>query len=128
MIKMHKEQTTKLYREIGERIYTLRNRRGYTRDELAERTGISVKFLYEIENGKKGFSVAVLYYLSNVLQVDMGYLVTGKDEIGVDQKIAATLELFQCEQAEMIDIILKEIYKLTQIKGDCIGECQEEPI
>lgn len=113
MIKMRKEKTLELYRETGERICQVRNMRGYTRESLSELTGISAKFLYEIENGKKGFSVAVLYYLSDVLQVDMGYLVTGREEIGVDQKLVATLELFEDEQSEIIDSILKEIHKLS---------------
>ena len=44
------------YKEIGARIRALREDDGLTRDRLAERVGISSKFLYEIEMGKKGFS------------------------------------------------------------------------
>ena len=41
--------------QIGERIRELREVQNYTREVFAEKAGISSKFLYEIETGKKGF-------------------------------------------------------------------------
>lgn len=116
MMELNKEKANKVYKEIGERIFRLRSMRGYTRENLAELTGISAKFLYEIENGKKGFSVAVLFFLGKALQVDAGYILTGKEDLGCDEKLVATLELFKNEQAESIDLILKEIHKLLLLK------------
>ena len=43
-------------KEIGERIAYLRVVNHYTREALAEMVGITPKFLYDIETGKKGFS------------------------------------------------------------------------
>jgi len=67
-----------IYIEAGRRIHTIRNMRGYTKKQLAALASISPKFLYEIENGKKGFSAQVLYNLSNALEVDCDYIMTGK--------------------------------------------------
>ena len=68
------------YIEAGKRIRSIRLSRGYTRKHLAEMASISSKFLYEIENGKKGFSAIVLYKLCNALEVDFGYILTGKEK------------------------------------------------
>ncbi len=59
----------KLYKHVGEYIIEKRGTLGYTREDLAERANISAKFLYEIETGKKGFSVFVLHKLCAALQI-----------------------------------------------------------
>lgn len=41
--------------QIGKRIRELRKQQNSTREGLAEKAGISAKFLYEIETGKKDF-------------------------------------------------------------------------
>ncbi len=63
--------------EVGSRILNLRMREGYNREELAEAVGISTKCLYEIEKGKKGFSVFVLYKITRILNVDCDFILTG---------------------------------------------------
>ena len=40
------------------------------------------------------------------------YILTGKENMKCDQKLIGTLEMFKNEQAESIDSILREIYKL----------------
>ncbi len=67
-----------LYVKMGERISLTRVSRGYSREELADRAGISSKFLYEIENGKKGFSALILYDLCRALDVTTKYIMTGE--------------------------------------------------
>lgn len=56
-----------LYRKIGLRIQIIRYKRGYSREKLSELSDISAKFLYEIENGKKGFSADVLLKMARAL-------------------------------------------------------------
>ena len=105
-------QMMKIYKEAGERIYLARIMRGYTRENLAELADISPKFLYEIETGKKGFSSLVLLKLSQSLQVDCDYIMTGRSNISYDQRLIATLELFNKRQSEQIALILEEIHEL----------------
>lgn len=102
----------KIYKKAGERIYLTRVMRGYTRDDLAELAFISPKFLYEIETGRKGFSAVVLYNVCQALKVDCDYIMTGKENVGYDQKLMNTLQLFNEKQTEKISEILKEIYDL----------------
>lgn len=101
-----------LYKDVGERIMCTRVMRGYTRDSLAELSQITSKFLYEIENGKKGFSVWVLFNLSKALNVDCDYLLTGKHSMDHDKKLMEVLGLFEAKQAEGITNILKDIYSI----------------
>lgn len=68
-----------IYMEAGKRIHAARISHGYTRKYLAEQASISPKFLYEIENGKKGFSAQVLYNLCNALEVDCDYIMMGRE-------------------------------------------------
>lgn len=101
-----------IYKDAGNRIYLVRVARGYTREDLAEMASISPKFLYEIENGKKGFSASVLYNLSVALGVDCDYILTGREREGYDKKLVEALQLFNLEQSEKIGVILKKIYEL----------------
>ena len=81
-----KRKLKTLDRRIGIRITNLRVKRGYTRDELAEKVGSSCKLLYEIEGNKKGFSALTLYRLSNALGISMDYIITGKEFKGIGGK------------------------------------------
>ena len=53
--------------ELGERIQKLRRANNLTRDQLASKAGLSSKFLYEIETGKKGLSVESLLKIAEGL-------------------------------------------------------------
>lgn len=106
---MTKEQ---LQKGVGERIYKMRTTRDYTRETLAELAGISSKFLYEIEVGKKCPSADILYRLCEALQVKCDYILTGRDVAKADQRLMHVLDLYSAEQTEKICNILEEIYKL----------------
>ncbi len=73
-----KEQVRKIYAEIGKRVVELRDEQQCTRKMLADSIGVSDKFLYELEKGRKGISAANLYYLSKALGVSADYLLTGR--------------------------------------------------
>lgn len=102
-----------LYVETGLRIQKMRVKRGYTRDTVAELSGISTKFLYEIETGRKGFSASVLFRISQVLDVNCDYLLTGKRGKGKhSQKLLGTLELFDEEQIHKLVQLLEIVYEI----------------
>jgi len=64
--------------ETGKRIKGQRLKQGMTRDALSQKAGISDKFLYEIEIGKKGMSAETLYKITNVLNVTTDWVLCGK--------------------------------------------------
>ena len=66
------------YAGIGGRIKQTRLERKMTRDELAHLAGISNKFLYDIELGKKGMSAETLWKVAQALGVSANWLLTGE--------------------------------------------------
>lgn len=66
------------YYNAGHRIRVLREKRGFTREQLAELSNISTKFLYEIETGQKGFSARTLSKLSESLSTHSDYIIRGE--------------------------------------------------
>ena len=112
MINNDKEQLAEVYREAGQRIFQVRNMRGYTRENLAALTGISPKFLYEIETGRKGFSAGNLYLMSHALKVRADYILFGDDGVECDQKLMGVLELFEQRQTDSLKEVLRAIYNL----------------
>lgn len=78
---------------VGKRIREIREKQRISREELASMVEITPKFLYEVENGKKGISARNLYKIAVVLSVSCDYLLTGEeyskhsklDELGKDK-------------------------------------------
>lgn len=70
--------------KIGQRIREKREFMKMTREDLASKLGISVRFLSDIEYGNKGFSVQNLYNLSQVLEISMDFILTGGIEANME--------------------------------------------
>lgn len=103
---------TKEEKEIGERIKYLREVNNYTRDALAERIGISAKFLYEIEKGRKGFSADTLVKIARSVSVSCDYIMLGDNEQNkVISDIEKIMEEFSIEQLEQLREILEMVIK-----------------
>lgn len=64
--------------EVGIRIREKRKVKHYTRDVLANKVGISSKFLYEIETGRKNFSAVILRKIAQELDVSCDYIMMGE--------------------------------------------------
>ncbi|MDE7321840.1 MAG: helix-turn-helix domain-containing protein [Lachnospiraceae bacterium] len=72
---MKKIDGDKFYIRVGRRIQKVRCEKNLTREDVARNTNISVKFLYEIESGTKGFNVNILYKIAKELDVSCDYLL-----------------------------------------------------
>lgn len=94
-----------LYKEVGRRIYNLRVENNYSRAYLAGQIHISPKFLYEIENGRKGFTVQVLVNLADVFGTTCDYLVRGLGALNSDLQIALYSALGQLNNEEQEKIV-----------------------
>jgi len=64
---------TRLNNEVGSRIRGLRQERGLTLKQLANRTGLSVSLISQIELGKSAASMSTLHKLATALQVRMSW-------------------------------------------------------
>ena len=72
------------YLSAGQRICNVRKEQKMSRAVLAEKTEISSKFLYEIENGIKGFSSDTCFRISRALGVSCEYILSGQPKIDIN--------------------------------------------
>ena len=100
-------------KDIGYRIMELRLDRGYSRERLAERAGISSKFLFEIERNEKGFSANTLINLAEALDVSADYIMSGRGSTKFDEGIAEALEKFEPSILEKVEDLLKLAYEIA---------------
>lgn len=59
--------------EIAEKIRNLRKRKNWTLKELSERTGLSVSFLSQVENGTSSLAITSLKKISDAFNVSINY-------------------------------------------------------
>lgn len=62
---------------MGKRIAQRREEKGMTQKQLADRAGISVTFLSEVENGKRNISMGKLLSIADELDTTSDYLARG---------------------------------------------------
>jgi transcriptional regulator with XRE-family HTH domain len=84
---------------LGERVRRIRLDRGMTQEEVAERCGLSYKFVGEVERGTANPSLETLDKLATALGVELGHLfgpqllyTTRASETLVVRDVRATLE------------------------------------
>ncbi|MCC8151468.1 MAG: helix-turn-helix domain-containing protein [Lachnospiraceae bacterium] len=99
-------------RRSGKRILEIRTRRQYSRECLSELAGISAKFLYDIEMGRKGCSAYIMYCLASALGTSVDYL------LGIDEDDGTQIEelcrMFHGEQKESLAAILRIMQNMMQ--------------
>jgi XRE family transcriptional regulator, aerobic/anaerobic benzoate catabolism transcriptional regulator len=78
---------------LGSRIRNLRATRGITRKMLAEQSGVSERFLAELETGSGNASVLLLRHLARALDVPVTSLIAEANEVPVG--LAHTTELLR---------------------------------
>ena len=97
-----------IYKKAGVRIERMRRKYGYTRKQFAGKVHMSEKFLYEIENGKKGFSAENLWNIADCLGVSCDYILTGTRKKGeADPELIALLEHVNKADAKKLIQLLK---------------------
>lgn len=107
-------------REIGKRIRQIREEKEMTRDQLAASAEITSKFLYELENGKKGLSANTLLKLANALSCSCDYILSGvksgERKYGSEALNKHLFKDFNEKQCEIISEILQLLLELNEEK------------
>jgi XRE family aerobic/anaerobic benzoate catabolism transcriptional regulator len=75
----------------GKRIRALREQQGLTRQQLADKTGISLRFLAEVEKGDANVSLLRLSEIAQALGVSLVSLVAGCGPIRDEAEVLVTL-------------------------------------
>ena len=107
-----------LDKEVGKRIRKLREKRDMTREQLAGKAEITAKFIYEIENGRKGMSAGNLYKIAAALSTSCDYILLGvhrtEDEIRLEILYEEFLKKFNDEQRKLVVKMLGTILKISE--------------
>lgn len=100
--------------ETGQRIRALRMKKQMTQSRFAEALDISVNFLSELENGKKGLSEDTIYKICNFCDISSDYLLYGKTETFSSKTI---VEIADSLSSEELDILIDYLVSLKKIRN-----------
>lgn len=77
-------EKSQLMKSVGRKLQHLRDNRGYTQEQIAEKIGISTSFYANLERGNKGMSIFVLRELAEVFDVSVDYLLSiEREEVSI---------------------------------------------
>lgn len=101
-------QVNKLdYAVIGDSISKLRKQKNMTREQLAERTGVSTSHIGNIETANARISLSLIISLSDVLEAPLDYIIGGSSENRLlSNKYIAESIFSECTQLES-DVLLE---------------------
>ncbi len=91
--------------ETGMKIRILREKKGWSRERLAEYADISTQFLADIEAGKKSMTIYTLYKLVCALNTSTDYLLFDTEN-SVDPSLIASLSLLPEPERLHAELIL----------------------
>ena len=100
------------YKIIGSRIKNKRLELKLTQEQVSREANITTFYLSKIENGKSTTTLETLAILAKVLNVDLGYLVSGTSKIEqqyVDQRLVEISNKASESQMQLIIKISKAI-------------------
>jgi len=92
------------YSAIGRRIQTLRKRKGYNQQELANIIGKSLRTVQKYESGEIEASIAVVNQLADVLETTPTFILGYETDIAPIKSLADVMNfLFHMEQVSSLD-------------------------
>jgi len=106
---------TQLRDTVRTNIRRYRDYRKWTQAELAEKIGISINFLSDIENGKRWISPSSMVKFASVLNIEPFELFKPAD--APSPSVSALLSKYNDEVAQAVSDSLKRIYDYYQAKG-----------
>jgi len=78
--KSNRRGSSELSQHLGERVRTLRKRKDWSLEELAERAKMHVTYLSSVERGYRNPTLNVLAAVAAALEVSLSSLVKGIEE------------------------------------------------
>ena len=103
---------------VGTVIRKLREARGLTREELGEKTGLSVHHVYRLESGERNLTMGTLYSVMEALQCDANTLLSIEEHSEWISHIKREMESIPLKQREgMQELILKFVKYANGTEG-----------
>lgn len=113
------ERLNELARGLGERVRRHRARRGMSRKVLSQLSGVSERYLAQLEGGHANASVNILWSLAQTMGTSIGRLVEEPREEGVELAQAKRLldQLSAEEQAAALQLLRLHFGRGREAKG-----------
>lgn len=113
-----------LRQDIGYRIMRLRESYGYTREELAEKIGISWQHLANIEKGRRGIPLPLLLRFREQFNVSADYLIYGVERENDITDLKAMLagideDIYPFLKETVISLLKVWNYRKDNADGSC---------
>lgn len=102
---------------IGERVRSYRIEKNMTQAEFAEIMDISINFLSEIENGKKGMSQDTICKLCNHFQVTADYILFGNQTLGKTADAKVIIKIANAMSDNDLNILVEYLSSLQKIRS-----------
>lgn len=117
---------TELRKAIGYRVHSYRLEQHYTQAELAELMDISINFLSDIENGKKGMSQETLYKLCKNCNLSADYILFGETFTGKSSNVKALIETANHLSDDDLVLLINYLNALKGIRSIAIQRTVSE--
>jgi len=99
---------------IGERTRGLRAERGMSRKDLSRHSGISERYLAQLEGGQANISVTLLWQIAEALNIDFQELLPSDDTLGIQLKpLLGFLQRLSLEQQKAAYSLLRKTFADT---------------
>jgi len=104
------------YTLIGTRIKQRRLCMGLTQEKVSEAAGITTVYLSKIENGRVSATLETLGKVCKILEIELGYIVSGCHCEGNTYGNETVLELYRACSPEIRPAALKILRELARIR------------
>ena len=101
---------------IGERIQKSRELSGYTQEKLAEKVGVSIQYISDLERGVVGTSVPTLIKICNTLCASSDYILMGKTDGEDISSVTGRLRHLSPEELKIIEDGINLMIEAFQIR------------
>lgn len=112
---------------VGKRLRYIRDQKGLTLDQLAEKAGISKSFLWAVEQGRSGISGEKLLQVANALGASLEFLLRGEEPPEDFRRAVVEIPWELSEAAEELSLSYRQTVALLDIHHSIIARRSSTP-
>ena len=116
------DQADQLIRLVGTRVRACRKDKGLSQRALSERSGVSSRYIAQLEAGAGNISIGLLQKVASALGISVEVLVAAESAQGVEEARIATLyrQASTATRARVLDVLEPERHRREQAQRVCL--------